>query len=297
MTDENVPLGYVYETTCLVNGKTYIGLRHYSNDRNKSWMFYLGSGKLVKSAVKKYGHKNFSKIKLAEAFDENELQELEWNFIQAEKAKGKAEYNLFMGLGAGGDTFRRLTPERLQQVREKQSIGIKRAQKISGNGNGNFWKKQYQEFYKENSEIVLSEYSELKSVTAVATKLKAPLKWIRRILQENSIEVSSVNELSKEDRAILQNNYSKTSKTLLNKILANGMTALELHDSVLARIDELQIIRHGMSRKALEEHFNVSHQWLNVFLRDHKIPKRSDTVVDCSECKRCAIAKELASLS
>ena len=43
----------VYETTNLINGKYYIGV-HRKNGKN-----YLGSGKILIYAIKKYGRDNF----------------------------------------------------------------------------------------------------------------------------------------------------------------------------------------------------------------------------------------------
>ena len=48
--------GYVYETTCKVNGKKYIG-QHKSRKIDEN---YLGSGTVQRRAVKKYGKDNFT---------------------------------------------------------------------------------------------------------------------------------------------------------------------------------------------------------------------------------------------
>ena len=45
---------YIYKTTNILNGKIYIG-QHYGKRKN-----YIGSGKLLKEDIKKYGKKNFS---------------------------------------------------------------------------------------------------------------------------------------------------------------------------------------------------------------------------------------------
>lgn len=47
--------GYIYETTNLINGKKYIG-QHKSN-KFDGW--YIGSGIVLKKAIKKYGKDNF----------------------------------------------------------------------------------------------------------------------------------------------------------------------------------------------------------------------------------------------
>ena len=48
-------MSIIYKTTCLVNYKIYIG----QSIRNKN--YYLGSGKLLLKAIKKYGKNNFTK--------------------------------------------------------------------------------------------------------------------------------------------------------------------------------------------------------------------------------------------
>lgn len=89
--------GYVYETTCLVNGKKYIG-RHKSSkfDRN-----YIGSGVLFQRAVNKYGKSNFT-VKLLEAAEsEQELCLLECKYIKESNAAFSEDY---YNLTTGGET-------------------------------------------------------------------------------------------------------------------------------------------------------------------------------------------------
>jgi group I intron endonuclease len=48
-------IGYIYKTTNLINGKIYIGQK-----QNKKFISeYLGSGNLIKRAIRKYGKENF----------------------------------------------------------------------------------------------------------------------------------------------------------------------------------------------------------------------------------------------
>ena len=48
------PYGFIYITTNMVNGKRYIGQKKFCD----GWKTYLGSGKLLKEAIKKYGKEN-----------------------------------------------------------------------------------------------------------------------------------------------------------------------------------------------------------------------------------------------
>ena len=64
----------VYVTTNLVNGKRYLGK---SDGKNPN---YLGSGKLIKCAIRKYGRVNFSRSVVAECATEKEAYEVEEKF-------------------------------------------------------------------------------------------------------------------------------------------------------------------------------------------------------------------------
>ncbi len=118
------PYGYVYEIINLLNGKTYVGSRKLSLDR--SWRQYMGSGKLIKQAIAKYGVENFSKRFIGYATTPEELIDLESDWITRQQLHGLAQYNLFVSGHAGGDTFSKLKAKTLEEVRRKQSEGVKR---------------------------------------------------------------------------------------------------------------------------------------------------------------------------
>lgn len=98
----------VYRTTCLVNGKTYIGCHKTKNPDDS----YLGSGVLFSKAVEKYGKENFKKEVLF-IFDNAEemlLKELELAVVDPEKT-----YNLDRG---GQQGFGSMPLDRLREVSE-----------------------------------------------------------------------------------------------------------------------------------------------------------------------------------
>jgi hypothetical protein len=66
----------VYCTTNIINGKKYIGSNSKSDPK------YLGSGVLLKKAIKKYGKENFKKIILNEVNDLQIMKELEEYWIE-----------------------------------------------------------------------------------------------------------------------------------------------------------------------------------------------------------------------
>ena len=90
---------YIYRITNKVNGKTYIGQHKYRSLNDN----YMGSGKLLKLAKKKYGIENFDKEILEFDIPNVELaNDWEQMYILFERAKGKAEYNIANG---GGGTL------------------------------------------------------------------------------------------------------------------------------------------------------------------------------------------------
>lgn len=87
----------IYETTCKVNSKIYVGC-HATNDLNDG---YLGSGKYIKSAIKKYGKENFDR-RILYFFDNAEsMFEKEREIVSEDFVKSNATYNLVVG-GYGG---------------------------------------------------------------------------------------------------------------------------------------------------------------------------------------------------
>ena len=90
---------YIYRITNKVNNKTYIGQHKYINKDDN----YMGSGKLLKRAIKKYGIDNFEKeIIVHNIKTREEADKLEIYYIDYERKKGKSEYNIT----SGGEGFK-----------------------------------------------------------------------------------------------------------------------------------------------------------------------------------------------
>ena len=66
----------VYKTTNLINNKIYVGQDTYNRP------YYLGSGKILRNALKKYGKCNFFKEILCECKTAKELDEMEIYWIE-----------------------------------------------------------------------------------------------------------------------------------------------------------------------------------------------------------------------
>jgi group I intron endonuclease len=91
--------GIIYLTTNLINGKKYIGMCKSTHTKN-----YLGSGKLLKYAIKKYGRENFTREVLEECKDLESLSSAEEFWIKKYNAvNDDSYYNLTPG-GCGGNS-------------------------------------------------------------------------------------------------------------------------------------------------------------------------------------------------
>lgn len=107
---------YIYKTTNNINGMQYIGKHH--GELNDS---YLGSGKILKLAIQKYGKENFSKEILYINKSEEENQEKEKYYIKLYNAvESPCFYNIHEG-GGGGNTTAGYTEEQKADLRKKLS--------------------------------------------------------------------------------------------------------------------------------------------------------------------------------
>ena len=85
----------IYKITNKINGKYYIG-KHQTKNLDDG---YMGSGKLIKSALEKYGIENFTKEILCECNTMEELNEKEKYWIQILKS---SDHTIGYNISAGG---------------------------------------------------------------------------------------------------------------------------------------------------------------------------------------------------
>lgn len=213
----NIPYGYVYRTTNKINGKSYIGMRMLSKD--KSWRQYLGSGKILLSAIEKYGKESFTKALICYADNVDELMKKEFEMIKHSKSMGRAEYNIYVGIGAGGDKVSFLSKDQNDEFRRRVSEGIKRVSSQIACKNSARHEAQYQDFVESKGSKVIPSYKETQSMKITAQNLSAPINWIRRYLKESEIKLNYKMGVNSRSRSEGQKRYYETQKSNKKEII------------------------------------------------------------------------------
>lgn len=88
---------YLYEVKNKINGKIYVGV-HKTDDMNDG---YMGSGRVIKKAIEKYGLDNFEKTILETFVSEEQMFLREKEFVDDDFLSRDDVYNLRRG-GLGG---------------------------------------------------------------------------------------------------------------------------------------------------------------------------------------------------
>lgn len=109
----------VYKITNVVNGKYYIGV-HSTKNPNDS---YMGSGKIIKDALKKYGKDSFKKEVLYIFDTLQDALKKEKELVTEEFVQQKNVYNISLGGGMGGKNINGLTFKgKTHSIETKQKI-------------------------------------------------------------------------------------------------------------------------------------------------------------------------------
>lgn len=183
----------IYITTNLINGKFYIG-KDVANNPS-----YLGSGLLLKKAIRRYGINNFKK-EILEICDSQELLcEREKYWINKLKSTDrKIGYNIAEG-GTGGDTFTNLSETKKQIVLKKRESSMREIRKT----------KDYRDKLSKRTKDMWMDDSHKEKIS---TKMKGrKIGWADKI--SNSIkEWHKTNPISDESRKRSAEKVSKKMK-------------------------------------------------------------------------------------
>ena len=126
----------IYKITNNLNGKFYIG-KHQTKDLNDG---YMGSGRLIRRAIQKYGKSNFTKEILHVFQTEEEMNAKEKELVVI----SEQSYNLCEG-GKGGFGYINQNelwnyPKHAEIAKENRKIGTKNLQLLMQNSN---WKQEW----------------------------------------------------------------------------------------------------------------------------------------------------------
>lgn len=186
---------FIYLTTNLITNEKYIG--KHCGDINDN---YLGSGKILQRAIKKYGKENFKREILYISKNAQENNKKEKEFIKAFNAvEDRTFYNISEG-GDGGNIFHLLPVEQQEKLREqarKRATGINNPrygvhlseeikEKIRQNRNTEYM--QIEEYRQKMSEATLGEKNGMygKHHTEEAKQKMSEAKKGRKLGKENS---------------------------------------------------------------------------------------------------------------
>lgn len=153
-TDENVlytevkdPYGFIYITTNLSNGMRYLGKRIFS----KGWETYLGSGAILKKAIKKAKKNNnlnsFRRDIVTICYSDDELNQAEYDLsVFLDVVNSDDWYNLvYGGKGTAGYQASQETREKMSKSRMGEKNPNYGNHKLAGNNHPNYGKPMSEE--------------------------------------------------------------------------------------------------------------------------------------------------------
>lgn len=112
------PIGWIYLTTNIANGKIYVGKHEISNDK-KINANYIGSGELFKRALDKYGKEKFKRKILRLCYSLHELRV--WEHVYIVKYKSHIR-SIGYNIAKGDVNTSEYNPAKLPEVRKKMSL-------------------------------------------------------------------------------------------------------------------------------------------------------------------------------
>jgi group I intron endonuclease len=183
---------YVYMTTNLINGKTYIGKRAGRLDDN-----YIGSGKHLNLAIQKYGKGNFKKAILEVCDSDEHAYEREAYWVERfDAVKNPNFYNLCSGgTGTGfgenspfyGKTHSNEARRKMSEAHKGKTLSDETRRKVSEN-NARHWKGKTRslEARRKMSEAKQNMSSYTRKKISEARKGKTSSAETRRKLSEAS---------------------------------------------------------------------------------------------------------------
>lgn len=195
--------GYIYKTTNLVNGMIYIG--QHAGEFKK---YYLGSGDLIGTAVKKHGKENFSVKSLISSFSQKDLDETEIRLIRLHrKLLGRDRlYNIADG-GSCVMRGRRHT--------EQSKLRMKESHKSRVNKNGD-----YKE-HKSSYGMLGKHHSEESKLKISKSQIGKDCPWLHKPRSEETKNKIRASLLGRKGRPHTEEEKIQVGMSLKSRYYSN----------------------------------------------------------------------------
>lgn len=237
---------YIYRIENLLNGKYYIGKRQYKGD-NPENDSYMGSGKLLKLAIKKYGKINFKKTIIQIANSLIELNEIEKQIINDNVINDKLSYNL--ALGGWGGNLGDIVNEKIRAICATVE-------------------------YREKMSKIINSPDVKNKMTLAVKKTMSDLKWkenfskIQKTVQ-NSIENKKRNsynqKISQNKKEVIEKKSKKMNELYLNSDFKNKHK-LACQSEEFRNIQKKKILGKKWVNNGVEQKY-ISSEEISSFLQ------------------------------
>lgn len=247
------PYGFIYITTCVLNGKRYIGQKVFSYN----WKSYLGSGTSLLLAIKKYGRKNFYRDIVAVAYSKEELDRLEIEFISNYNATdSKSFYNI---AGGGSDT------DKIKGYSEEQKVSFRRnVSKSLKNSIAHKQAVQRYEFRKAQSENKLEMWKDEEFKKYISEAMKKGWTKEKRIKQSENAKRQHENLEHKEKiRKKFKERWDNNEE---RERLCNSMKKIFLVVDI-----ETKEYKEFLGRKEVAEYIKKSEATVKKYMQQEKL--------------------------
>lgn len=173
---------YMYEIKNLLNGKIYVGV-HRTDELDDG---YMGSGKLLKQALEKYGIDNFKKTILETFSSQEEMLEREREVVNEEFLLREDVYNLKLGGEGGFDWINSSDVPKMKGKKHSEETKKAISEKMSGRKNDHSWIKNRDDAQEESFKAMCSKGGKALKGSSKSPEHKARISAaVRERLEKN----------------------------------------------------------------------------------------------------------------
>ena len=186
-------IGFIYKTTCLVNGKIYIGKHEGSENDN-----YLGSGEIFSLALRKYGKENFKREILRRCETLHELRI--WEHVYIKKYHSQ-NHEIGYNIADGDVNSSEYNPAKRPEVREKIRKAAKKRTSVPENT------PMFRKHHSEETRRRMSEARKGRKWSDEAKKrMSEQRKGLRKGYKMSDETKKKLSDIAKERFSIPENN-------------------------------------------------------------------------------------------